>query len=55
MNNEPNKPIPAQELTEKELEGVVGGGIKPLGDRYVVQKLVYEINKINLYSSVEVG
>ena len=26
MNNEPNKPIPAQELTEKELEGVVGGG-----------------------------
>ena len=25
MNNEPNKPIPAQELTEKELEGVVGG------------------------------
>ena len=27
MNNEPNKPIPAQELTEKELEGVNGGGI----------------------------
>ena len=26
MNNEPNKPIEAQELTEKELEGVVGGG-----------------------------
>ena len=26
MNNEPNKPIPAQELTEKELEGIVGGG-----------------------------
>ena len=25
MNNEPNKPIPAQELTEKELEGVEGG------------------------------
>ena len=25
MNNEPNKPIPAQELTEKELEGIVGG------------------------------
>ena len=25
MSNEPNKPIPAQELTEKELEGVVGG------------------------------
>ena len=25
MNNEPNKPIPAQELTEKELEGVSGG------------------------------
>ena len=25
MNNEPNKPIQAQELTEKELEGVVGG------------------------------
>ena len=26
MSNEPNKPIPAQELTEKELEGVNGGG-----------------------------
>ena len=26
MNNEPNKPIPAQELTEKELEGIAGGG-----------------------------
>ena len=25
MNNEPNKPIPAQELTEKELEGISGG------------------------------
>ena len=25
MNNEPNKPIPAQELTEKELKGIVGG------------------------------
>ena len=25
MNNEPNKPIQAQELTEKELEGIVGG------------------------------
>ena len=25
MSNEPNKPIPAQELTEKELEGVAGG------------------------------
>ena len=25
MNNEPNKPIAAQELTEKELEGIVGG------------------------------
>ena len=25
MNNEPNKPIEAQELTEKELEGIVGG------------------------------
>ena len=29
MSNEPNKPIPAQELTEKELEGVVGGGSHP--------------------------
>ena len=28
MNNEPNKPIEARELTDKELEGVVGG-IKP--------------------------
>ena len=26
MNNEPNKPIPAQELTEKELESITGGG-----------------------------
>ena len=25
MSNEPNKPIPAQELTEKELEGIAGG------------------------------
>ena len=25
MSNEPNKPIPAQELTEKELAGVNGG------------------------------
>ena len=31
MNNEPTKPIPAQELTEKELEGVVGGGAAPSG------------------------
>ena len=26
MSNEPNKPIPAQELTEKELESITGGG-----------------------------
>ena len=25
MNNEPNKPVETEELTEKELEGVVGG------------------------------
>ena len=25
MSNEPNKPIPAQELTDKELEGIEGG------------------------------
>ena len=25
MSNEQNKPIPAQELTEKELEGIAGG------------------------------
>ena len=25
MNNEPHKPIAAQELAEKELEGIVGG------------------------------
>ena len=30
MSNEPNKPIPAQELTEKELEGVNGGGFHPI-------------------------
>ena len=29
MSNEPNKPIEAEELTEKELEGVVGGVLKP--------------------------
>ena len=29
MNNEPNKPIPAEELNEKELEGVSGGGMGP--------------------------
>ena len=27
MSNEPNKPIPAQELSEEELAGVVGGGV----------------------------
>ena len=26
MSNEPNKPIPGQELTEKELESITGGG-----------------------------
>ena len=26
MSNEPNKPIQAQELTEKELESITGGG-----------------------------
>ena len=26
MSNEPNKPIPAQELSEEELAGIVGGG-----------------------------
>ena len=25
MSNEPNKPIEAEELTDKELEGIVGG------------------------------
>ena len=29
MKNEQNKPIPAQELKEKELEGVSGGGMGP--------------------------
>ena len=29
MNNEPNKPIEAEELTEKELEGFVGGECLP--------------------------
>ena len=38
MNNEPNKPIPAQELTEKELEGINGGmKLKPLGDRVLIE------------------
>ena len=31
MSNEPNKPIEAEELTEKELEGVVGGVDIPMG------------------------
>ena len=26
MSNEQNKPIPAQELSEEELAGIVGGG-----------------------------
>ena len=34
MNNEPNKPIPAQELTEKELEGVNGGAFSPAEIRF---------------------
>ena len=29
MSKEPNKPIEAEELTEKELEGVVGGATRP--------------------------
>ena len=29
MNNEPNKPIEAEKLTDKELEGIVGGIIAP--------------------------
>ena len=29
-NNETNKPIEAQELTEKELEGVAGGRLSAL-------------------------
>ena len=31
MSNEPNKPIEAEELTEKELEGVVGG-VAPIAE-----------------------
>ena len=30
MSNEPNKPIPAQELTEKELEGISGGATEKI-------------------------
>ena len=37
-NTEPNKPIEAQELTEKELEGVAGGRLRDLKilDKFVV-------------------
>ena len=31
MSNEPNKPIPARELTEKELEGIEGIPIRLIG------------------------
>ena len=42
MSNEPNKPIEAEELKEKELEGVVGGAKRlptlrpelPIDDRH---------------------
>ena len=27
MNNEPNKPVETEELTDKELEGIVGGAL----------------------------
>ena len=38
MNNEPNKPIPAQELTEKELESITGGGKeKDGGESYYIE------------------
>ena len=38
MSKEPNKPIPAQELSDKELEGVNGGGIPPCVDKlHIVQ------------------
>ena len=42
MSNEPNKPIPAQELTEKELEGVNGGGDKAIRGQDL-QKFVCEL------------
>lgn len=32
MNNETNKPTAAQELTDKELKGVVGGARKEIKD-----------------------
>ena len=41
MSNEPNKPIEAEELTEKELEGVVGGGQKVAkGDEILVMDVM---------------
>ena len=36
MNDEPNKPIEAEELTDKELEGIVGGTV-PSQDSLIVQ------------------
>ena len=40
MSNEPNKPIQAQELTEKELEGIVGG--ESMVTELVVRQLVQD-------------
>ena len=41
MNNEPNKPIEAEELTDKELEGIVGGGQKVAkGDEILVMDVM---------------
>ena len=37
MCNEPNKPIEAEELTEKELECVVGGQPVPLPSEVAVK------------------
>ena len=41
MNNEPNKPIEAEELTDKELEGIVGGVPKPK----IVAKIYTELTR----------
>ena len=45
MNNEPNKPIEAEELTEKELEGVVGGA-RPTNLMAQITKVTY-LNGLN--------
>ena len=61
MSNEPNKPIEAEELTEKELEGVVGGLTKPkmemaeiqTGFTHTVKSGALKVAYMGIHASVE--